>query len=68
MRTVSAFSIQHKISQQYSAAMQIISEERQKRSIYFGAGLGFSNSTMFLNNALLFWYVLIYRHVQIVFE
>lgn len=56
MRTVSAFSMQHSVSARYNDEVQTISKERQGRSLYFGAGLGFSNATRFLTYALLFWY------------
>ncbi len=55
MRTVSAFSMQHKVSEQYSEAVEGLSKSRQKRSIWFGSALGFSQSVMYFNNALLFW-------------
>ncbi len=57
MRTVSAFSMQHNVADQYAQAVTRVSEERQSRAWYFGSGLGFSNSTRFLTYALLFWSV-----------
>lgn len=56
MRTVSAFSMQHAVSHQYTREVELISEQRQGRSSYYGAGLGLSNGTRFLIYALLFWY------------
>ncbi len=55
MRTVSAFSIQHQVAEGYAAAVVRVSADREGRAWYFGAALGFSNSTRFLIFALLFW-------------
>lgn len=56
MRTVSAFSMHHKVAEHYSSLTRAISEARVGRSIVAGLGFGGSNTVMFLTYALLFWY------------
>eukprot|EP00981_Chlorochromonas_danica_P008136 scaffold2028_cov181-Ochromonas_danica.AAC.14 len=55
MRTVSAFSMQHKVAQHYAKLTQEVAERRTGRSIVAGLGFGGSNTCLFLTYALLFW-------------
>jgi ATP-binding cassette subfamily B (MDR/TAP) protein 1 len=56
MRTVSAFSMQTKVSSKYTDMTNIICHERSKKSIVAGFGFGGSQMSLFLTYALLFWY------------
>lgn len=56
MRTVSAFSMHHKVSEHYSKLTQKIAVQRTKRSIIAAIGFGASNSMQYFVYALLFWY------------
>ena len=55
MRTVSAFSMQHKVSHHYAVMTQDIASKRTQRSIMAGWGFGGSNTVLFLTYSLLFW-------------
>ncbi|RYG70375.1 ATP-binding cassette domain-containing protein [archaeon] len=55
MRTVSAFSMQHKVSHHYAIMTQEIASKRTERSIMAGWGFGGSNTVLFLTYSLLFW-------------
>lgn len=56
MRTVSAFSMHHKVAEHYAILTRRSAERRSERSIIAGLGFGGSNTSMFLTYALLFWY------------
>jgi len=56
MRTVSAFSMQHKVMEHYDRITSQISRARSHRSLMAGLGFGGSNCSLFLTYALLFWY------------
>ena len=56
MRTVSAFSMQYHIAERYGSATEIISIDRQRRSIKGGIGFGGSQMALFCTYALLFWF------------
>lgn len=56
MRTVSAFSMQYEVSEQYSKMTKKGSLRRQWRSCYSGILFGLSQATTFFCYALLFWY------------
>ena len=56
MRTVSAFSLHHKVSERYATITREICEARIGRAKVAGAGFGGSNCVLFLTYALLFWY------------
>ncbi len=56
MRTVSAFSMQHTVSDRYGKQSAATRALRQFRSLYFGLAIGFNHSSRFLTNALMFWY------------
>jgi hypothetical protein len=56
MRTVSAFSVQFKVSDDYNAATQIIADERAGRSLIVGLGFGSAQMAQFCTFALLLWY------------
>lgn len=56
MRTVSAFSMQHKVSEHYAKITGDLAMARAKRSIIGGFGFGGSQAALFLTYALLFWY------------
>ena len=56
MRTVSAFSMQHKVSEHYAEITRELAADRSKRSIVGGFGFGGSQMALFLTYALLFWY------------
>eukprot|EP01041_Mallomonas_annulata_P010883 gene10883-22722_t len=56
MRTVSAFSMQTKICEEYADATRSASNGRMKNSGMIGLGFGFSISSIFLIYALFFWY------------
>jgi ATP-binding cassette subfamily B (MDR/TAP) protein 1 len=56
MRTVSAFSMQHKVSEHYAKLTKAIAEDRAQRAIIGGFGFGGSQAALFLTYALLFWY------------
>ncbi len=55
MRTVTAFSMQHQVSEQYALAVEEVSRDRQYRSRYIGASAGFCNAVMLGSYALIFW-------------
>jgi len=55
MRTVTAFSMQFKITTQYTAITQTAAISRIRKSLMMGAAFGFSNGTMFSTYALLMW-------------
>ena len=57
MRTVSAFSMQYRIADQYGSVTDIVSNDRQYRSIKAGIGFGGSQCSLFCTYALLFWCV-----------
>jgi ATP-binding cassette subfamily B (MDR/TAP) protein 1 len=56
MRTVSAFSMQHKVSAQYAALTRQIGQDRVQRAVVGGLGFGSAQASMFLTYALIFWY------------
>ena len=56
MRTISAFSMQHHILNDYSQATEKISLQRIKRSIIAGIGFGGSQLALSYTYAVLFWY------------
>jgi ATP-binding cassette subfamily B (MDR/TAP) protein 1 len=56
MRTVSAFSVQHFVADEYASLTDGISKKRQSKSFLAGIGFGGSNCSLFLTYALLFWY------------
>jgi ATP-binding cassette subfamily B (MDR/TAP) protein 1 len=56
MRTVSAFSMQYEVSEQYGEMTQIGASRRQWGSYYSGCIFGTSQATMYFCYALLFWY------------
>ena len=56
MRTVSAFSVQHFVADEYANITDGISKTRQGKSFLAGVGFGGSNCSLFLTYALLFWY------------
>ena len=56
MRTVSAFSMQHKVAEHYASLTKELSDNRSKRSMVGGLGFGGSQCALFLTYALLFWY------------
>lgn len=56
MRTVSAFSMQYHIADCYGSTTEVISVDRQQRSIKGGIGFGGSQMSLFCTYALLFWY------------
>lgn len=55
MRTVSAFSMQQEVSEQYAAITALASIRKQGRSFYAGFIFGVSQASMFFCYALLFW-------------
>eukprot|EP00981_Chlorochromonas_danica_P013488 scaffold6397_cov175-Ochromonas_danica.AAC.26 len=55
MRTVSAFSMQHKVATHYAQLTQQIVERRIARSVVAGLGFGGSYTSRYLIYALLFW-------------
>jgi len=56
MRTVSAFSMHHKVSEHYTEKTRKIATQRTERSIVAAIGFGASNSMQYFSYALLFWY------------
>jgi len=56
MRTVSAFSMHHKVADHYATLTRHSTDIRVHRSITAGLGFGGSNLSLFLTYALLFWY------------
>lgn len=56
MRTVSAFSMQHKVSLQYESVTNVNSRDRQTRAVTSGIGFGAAQAVLFASYALLFWY------------
>jgi len=56
MRTVSAFSMHHKVLQHYTQITRRVAQVRVQRSITGAIGFGISNSMQYLVYALLFWY------------
>ena len=56
MRTISAFSLQYKVSNIYNQITARTSDVRADRSWVIGLGFGASNSVLFLSYAMLFWY------------
>ena len=56
MRTVSAFSMQHKVSEHYARITNDLAMARAQRAIVGGFGFGGSQAALFLTYALLFWY------------
>jgi ATP-binding cassette subfamily B (MDR/TAP) protein 1 len=56
MRTVSAFSLQHKVSAHYAALTRAIAADRTQRFILGGIAYGVSQAAPFFTYALLFWY------------
>jgi ATP-binding cassette subfamily B (MDR/TAP) protein 1 len=56
MRTVSAFSLQHKVSTHYATLTRAAAEARAQRCVVGGVGFGVSQAAPFLTYALLFWY------------
>jgi hypothetical protein len=56
MRTVSAFSMHHTISNQYELLTIEIAKRRISRSKMAGFGHGSANSMLFLSYGMLFWY------------
>eukprot|EP00981_Chlorochromonas_danica_P010822 scaffold3425_cov247-Ochromonas_danica.AAC.1 len=55
MRTVAAFSMQHKVATHYAQLTERIMEKRIGRSVVAGLGFGASYTSRFLTYALLFW-------------
>ena len=56
MRTVSAFSMQHKVSEHYARITNDLAMARAQRAIVGGFGFGGSQAALFLTYASLFWY------------
>jgi ABC-type multidrug transport system fused ATPase/permease subunit len=56
MRTVSAFSIQYEVSEQYGKMTEVASARRQGACFYSGFIFGVSQASMYFCYALLFWY------------
>ena len=56
MRTVSAFSIQYEVSEQYGKMTEGNSARRQGACFYSGFIFGISQASMYFCYALLFWY------------
>ena len=56
MRTVSAFSMQHKVSEHYAQITKSLAMQRAQRAIVGGFGFGGAQGALFLTYALLFWY------------
>jgi len=56
MRTVSAFSMQHKVSEHYAQITNSLAMQRAQRAIVGGFGFGGAQGALFLTYALLFWY------------
>jgi ATP-binding cassette subfamily B (MDR/TAP) protein 1 len=56
MRTVSAFSLQYKVSAHYAALTRAIAADRTQRFILGGIAYGVSQAAPFFTYALLFWY------------
>jgi ATP-binding cassette subfamily B (MDR/TAP) protein 1 len=56
MRTVSAFSMHHTVSEHYSKLTRKIAAQRTERSVVAAIGFGASNSMQYFVYALLFWY------------
>lgn len=56
MRTVTAFSMQFKITNVYSAITQAAAKKRVWKSFFMGAAFGISNMCMFCTYALIMWY------------
>lgn len=55
MRTVSAFSMQHVVSEQYGDMTMGASVRKQQRSYFAGLIFGISQASMYFCYALLFW-------------
>ena len=56
MRTVSAFSMQHKVSEQYGEKTRGLSQARISHAKINAIGFGIAMGAMYLMNSLLFWY------------
>eukprot|EP01035_Chromulina_nebulosa_P018834 gene18834-24615_t len=56
MRTVSAFSMQYHVADEYTRLTGTIMKDRIKRSHVAGIGFGGAQTSLFLTYALLFWY------------
>jgi ATP-binding cassette subfamily B (MDR/TAP) protein 1 len=56
MRTVSAFSMQHKVSEHYAKITDDLATARAGRAKVAGMGFGGSQGALFVTYALLFWY------------
>ena len=56
MRTVSAFSMQHKVSEKYAELTKNQADARVNRAHVGGIGFGVAMATQYLTNSLLFWY------------
>jgi len=56
MRTVSAFSMQHKVSEHYTKLTNEITAIRIGRALKGGIGFGLGQGSLFLIYSLLFWY------------
>jgi ATP-binding cassette subfamily B (MDR/TAP) protein 1 len=56
MRTISAFSMQFKILEEYSVMTKGDSYERKMKAFKSGFGFGLAQATLFCTYALLFWY------------
>lgn len=55
MRTVCAFSMQHKVADHYTKLTNSISILRRKNALIAGIGFGFGQGVLFCIYALLFW-------------
>jgi ATP-binding cassette subfamily B (MDR/TAP) protein 1 len=56
MRTISAFSLQRKVSSHYAALTRAIAEERAQTFVVGGVAYGVAQAAPLLTYALLFWY------------
>ena len=56
MRTVCAFSMQHRIAAHYAALTRQRSQQRVGRNLFLGVAFGGSNCALFCTYALLFWF------------
>jgi ATP-binding cassette subfamily B (MDR/TAP) protein 1 len=56
MRTVSAFSMQHKVSEDYLEITDKLAKSRAGRAVVGGFGFGGAQGAQFVTYALLFWY------------
>jgi len=55
MRTVCAFSMQHKVADHYTKLTSDISELRKKNALIAGIAFGIGQGTLYCIYALLFW-------------